>query len=309
MAKEKDYYKTLGVKKDASEKEIKSAYRKLAKKHHPDTNPNNPEAEARFKEINEAYEVLGDEDKRQTYDRFGTVKPGEGFPGGAPGAGGYYYSNTDNGGNMPFNDILEQIFGGRGAAGRTRGTRTTAPNDFGGFNVPPMTGQNIEQPVSISLREAYSGTNRIITKGERRIKASIPAGADTGTRVRLSGEGGQGAGGGGAGDLYLVVEIEPDTQFKRQGNDLETEVRVDAFTAMLGGEVEVPTMDRPLRLRIPAGTQSGRRFRLTGKGMPVLRKQGEFGDLYARILITVPESLTDEQKKLVEQLRDSVGKK
>jgi curved DNA-binding protein len=304
----KDYYKTLGVKKDASEKEIKSAFRKLAKKHHPDANPDNPEAEAKFKEINEAYEVLSDADKRQTYDRFGTVNPGQGIPGGAgaPGGGTYYYSGSGNGGEMPFSDILEQMFGGIGGRRGTR-TRGTQEADFGGFgSAAPTSGQDIEQPVAITLREAYQGATRIITKGERRIKANIPAGADTGTRVRLSGEGGQGMGGGLPGDLYLVVEVEPDPQFKRDGSNLEVEVKVDVFAAMLGGGVEVPTLDRPVRLNIPAGTQSGRKFRLTGKGMPILRKAGEFGDLYARVLITVPASLTDEQKALVEQLRDSL---
>ena len=305
MAKAKDYYQTLGVKKDASEKEIKSAYRKMAKKFHPDTNPNDPNAESRFKEINEAYEVLSDDEKRQMYDRFGTVNPGAGFPGGGQPGGAQYYSNVDTG-DGSFNDIFESIFSGfgRGSAGRTRTTRDAQGSGFGGFGMA-SDGQNIEQPVKITLREAYSGATRLITKGERKIKVNIPAGADTGTKVRLSGEGGQGVGGGQAGNLYLLVEVEPDNQFERNGNDLQTEVKVDMFTAILGGEVEVPTLDRPVKLRIPAGTQSGRKFRLTGKGMPVIRKQGEFGDLYARILITVPEKLTAEQKALVEQLRDS----
>ncbi len=293
----KDYYKTLGVKKDANDKEIKSAFRKMAKKYHPDANPDNPDAEARFKEINEAYEVLSDPDKRQTYDRFGTVNPGANMP----GAGSQYYTNVDDGGDVPFNDIFEQIFGGIGGRGRTRVTNAT-----GGFGGARAAGQDIEQPVSISLREAYQGATRMISKGDRRIKANIPAGADTGTRVRLTGEGGAGIGGGRPGDLYLVVQVDPDSQFQRTGNDLQVEVKVDMFTAMLGGEVEVPTLDRAVRLRIPAGTQSGRRFRLSGKGMPILRKPSEFGDLYARVLITIPESLTDEQKTLVEQLRNSV---
>jgi curved DNA-binding protein len=299
----KDYYKTLGVKKDASDKEIKSAYRRLAKKNHPDTNPNDPSAEARFKEINEAYEVLSDDEKRQMYDRFGTVTPGAGMP----GAGGQYYSNVDMG-EGGFSDIFESIFGGfgRGTGGRTRTTTQGAPGGFSGFNMA-ADGQDIEQPVTITLREAYSGASRIITKGERKIKVNIPAGANTGTRVRISGEGGQGMGGGQPGNLFLIVEVEPDKQFEREGNDLTAEVKVDLFTALLGGEVEVPTLDRPVKLRIPAGTQSGRKFRLTGKGMPVMRKSGEFGDLYARILITVPTNLNDEQKALVEQLRDSLA--
>jgi curved DNA-binding protein len=304
MAKAKDYYQTLGVKKDASEKEIKSAYRKMAKKFHPDTNPNDPSAEARFKEINEAYEVLSDSEKRQMYDRFGTVNPGAGF-GGQPG-GGQAYTNVDMG-DGSFNDIFESIFSGfgRGSSGRTRVRQESPGSGFGGFGMA-SDGQNIEQAVTITLREAYSGATRLITKGERKIKVNIPVGADTGTKVRLSGEGGQGVGGGQAGNLYLIVEVEPDNQFERNGNDLQTEVKVDMFTALLGGEVEVPTLDRPVKLRIPAGTQSGRKFRLSGKGMPIIRKKDEFGDLYARILITVPDKLTTEQKALVEQLRDSL---
>lgn len=303
----KDYYKTLGVKKDASEKEIKSAYRKMAKKFHPDTNPNDPSAEARFKEVNEAYEVLSDGEKRQMYDRFGTVNPGAGFP-GAGQPGGQYYSNVDMG-DGSFTDIFESIFGGIGRGSGSRPRTTTQESSggfsgFGGFGTAP--GQDIEQAVTITLREAYSGATRLITKGDRKIKVTIPAGADTGTKVRLSGEGTQGVGGGQNGNLYLVVEVEPDSQYQRTGNDLQTEVKVDLFTAMLGGEVEVQTLDRPVNLRVPAGTQSGRKLRMTGKGMPIMRKKDEFGDMYARILITVPTHLTDEQKALVEQLRDSL---
>jgi curved DNA-binding protein len=298
----KDYYKILGVGRDATQKDIKSAYRKLAKKHHPDTNPNNPEAEAKFKEINEAYEVLSDEEKRQMYDRFGTVNPSAAGFGANPAGGTYtYYSDIDPG-DLPFNDILEQMFGG-GFGSFGRATRTGR----GGFGrAAAVNGQDIDQPVKISLQEAYAGATRIITKGDRKIRANIPAGADTGTRVRLSGEGGAGTGGGQPGDLYLVVEVEPDPQFERKGSDLYTDIKVDMFTALLGGEVEVPTLDRPVKLRIPPSTSSGRRFRLKGKGMPIIRKQGEYGDLYARILITVPQ-LTDEQKALVEQLRNALN--
>jgi curved DNA-binding protein len=198
---------------------------------------------------------------------------------------------------MDFSSIFEQMFGG----GAGRATRGAGASPF-----QRATGRDIEQEVSISLREAYTGTQRIITKDGRRIKANIPAGATTGTKVRLSGEGEPGLGSGRAGDLYLVVRVEPDPQFEREGDDLTVDVKLDMFTAMLGGEVEVPTLDRPVRLKIPAGTQSGRRFRLTGKGMPRLRKKGEFGDLYARMLITVPSNLNDEQRELVERLRDSL---
>jgi curved DNA-binding protein len=280
----KDYYKILGVERGASEAEIKKAFRKLAKQYHPDRNPDNPQAEARFKEINEAHEVLTDPKKRATYDRFGTATPGAGgMPGGQP------FTNVDFG---DLSDLFGSIFGGR-----QTGTRTRAP---GGFAMP---GRDLEQHVAITLNEAFTGTTRLITKGERTIRVNIPAGATDGTRVRLSGEGEPGAGGAEAGDLYLIVQVEPHPTFERKGDDLQVEVKVDLFDALLGGEVEIPTLGRPIKLRIPAGTQSGRKFRLGGKGMPKLRQPDQFGDLYARILIAVPEHLTDEQRALVEQLR------
>lgn len=291
----KDYYKTLGVGRDADEKEIKKAFRKLAKQHHPDANPNNPTSEAKFKELNEAYEVLGDSEKRAQYDRFGAdvdryqSQPNTWQGGGAAGAP--YYTNVDTGA-VDFDDLLKNIFGGIGG----RSSARTAE--------PAVKGRNIEHPVKISLREAYDGTTRRITNGERRINADIPAGVTDGTKVRLSGEGE--AGPAGRGDLYLVIEIEPDSQFERKGIDLYTDIRVDMFTALLGGETEVPTMQRPVKLNIPAGTSSGKRFRLTAKGMPVMRKKGEYGDLYARVLITVPGNLNDEQRQLAQQLRDSL---
>lgn len=302
MAKKKDYYQVLGVEKTASEKEIKQAFRRLAKKYHPDANPDK-NAESRFKEINEAYEVLSDADKRARYDQFGTATPGPTGPTGGwqPGSGAY--TRVDDADDSPLNDIFDTLFGrrgGRGGAQRERG-------GFGGFgSQTSVTGQDMEQPVTISLREAYTGAVRIVTKGDRKIKVTIPAGANTGTKVRLAGEGSPGFNGGPDGDLYLVVEVEPEPGFERQGDHLTVDVRVDWAAALLGGEVEVPTLDRPVKLRIPAGTQSGRKFRLAGKGMPIMKKPGESGDLFARILITVPEHLTPDQVKLAEALRDSL---
>lgn len=294
----RNYYEVLGVAKTATDKELKQAFRRLAKQYHPDANPNDPSAEARFKELNEAYEVLSDAEKRAQYDRFGSAY--QQYAGGsAPGGGPTYYSNVDMG-EGAFSDIFESLFGGRGGKSRTRG------GGFGGF-AQAIDGRDIDQPVRISLREAYEGSHRLVTKGDRTVRVNIPRGAADGTRIRLAGEGEPGADGGRAGDLYLVVEVEPDAQFDRQGDDLHTEVRVDLFTALLGGEVQVPTLDRPVKLRVPAGTQSGRKFRLTGKGMPVLRKDGVYGDLYARAMITIPQTLTDEQRALVERLRASLG--
>lgn len=300
MAK-KDYYQILGVNKNATEKEIKQAYRKLAKKYHPDANPDDPSAESRFKEIGEAYEALSDSEKRAMYDRFGTTNP-QNFA-GAPGG---FYTNTE-GGESAFSDIFESLFGGRNrGSGRGSGFSRTqeVPTGFGGRG--RAEGQDIEQPVKISLQEAFTGATRLITKGDRKLKVNIPAGATTGTKVRLSGEGSPGLG-GKAGDLYLIVEVEADNTFERDDDDLQVEVKVDMFTALLGGEAEVPTLERPVKLRIPAGTQSGRKFRLSGKGMPLKGKSGEFGDLYARVLITIPTNLTAEQRESVERLRDSLS--
>lgn len=295
----KDYYKTLGVSHSANEKEIKQAYRKLAKKYHPDANPDNPNAEARFKEINEAYEVLSDKEKRETYDRFGTANPQQVPPWGANPAGGgspFTYTTTNGGDFGDLGDILGSLFGRRE---RSAGAGVGSP--FSGATRQNVRGQDIEQKVNISLQEAYTGATRLITKGERTVRVNIPAGAKNGTKVRLAGEGEAGI--GQPGDLFLVVEVEPDSRFEREGDDLIVDVRVDMFTALLGGEAEVPTLGRPIKLKIPVGTQSGRKFRLTGKGMPILNQTEKHGDLYARILITVPERLSAEQKELVEQLK------
>lgn len=293
-----DYYQTLGVNRNATEKEIKSAFRKLAKQYHPDANPNDPAAEERFKQINQAYETLNDPNKRQMYDQFGAdyekyqaagYKPGDGNPFG--GNGGYQRVNVDydNGG---FGDLFESLFGGFGRKSRTPDA---------------MPGRDIEQNITITLQEAYEGTMRYISKSGKRAKVKIPPGADTGTKIRIAGEGEPSMMGGGAsGDLYLIVEVEPDPNFERDGDDLTVDVKVDAFTAMLGGEAEVSTMSRPVKLKIPAGTQSGQKFRISNKGMP--RRKGDgHGDLYARVQITVPKNLTADQKRLVEELRQTIS--
>jgi curved DNA-binding protein len=284
-----DYYSVLGVAKNASQDDIKKAFRKQAKKYHPDANPNDPKAEERFKEVNEAYETLSDPQKRQQYDMLGSAYRNMG--GGAGGYGGY--SGAQNINMEDLQDIFSQFMNFGRAGGGMRG------------RVSPMRGQDIEQPVVISLKEAFSGTERLVSKGDKQLRVSIPAGATDGTRVRVAGEGALGMNGGPNGDLYLVVEVADDPQFRREGYDLNVDINVDMFTAMLGGEVQVPTLARPLNLKIPAGTQSGRKFRLAGKGMPNL-KTGGAGDLYARVNITVPEKLTDHQRRLVEQLRDSL---
>lgn len=286
----RNYYDVLGVARNADDDEIKRAFRQKAKQYHPDANPDSPTAEARFKEVNEAYEVLSDDEKRSAYDRFGeNWQQYQGFNGQHPYANGGEASFTD------VSDIFESFFGGAG--GRRGGFHRSA--DF------PRPGQDIEQAVTISLREAYEGAQRIVSKGGRDITVQIPRGAATGTKVRLAGEGQPGSNGGSAGHLYLIVTVSPDAQFDRQGDDLQVDVKVDAFTAMLGGDVEVPTLNRPLRLKIRPGTQSGQKLRLSGKGMPKLRQDSAFGDLFARVVITVPAKLDAAQRQLAEALRAS----
>ncbi len=288
----RDYYKVLGVPRDASDDDIKKAFRQKAKQYHPDANPEDSGAEARFKELNEAYEVLSDEEKRAAYHQFGKDwQQYQNFNGQHP------FSSR---GDVPFtdmSDVFESFFSG---AGGRRGGGFHNRADF------PRAGRDIEQDVHISLREAYEGTQRVVSKEGRDITVRIPRGAATGAKVRLAGEGQPGYNGGGNGHLYLVVQVAKDANFERKDDDLHVDVKVDAVTAMLGGEVEVPTLARPLRTRIRAGTQSGQKLRLTGKGMPKLRKGNEFGDLYARVMITVPTQLDAEQRKRAEALRDSL---
>jgi curved DNA-binding protein len=288
-----NYYNTLGVNKSASQDEIKKAFRKQAKKYHPDKNPDNPKAEEKFKELNQAYEVLSDPQKRQQYDTFGSAM------GGQQGFGGGQYQQGANVNVENLEDLIGSIFGG--------GFRSGGVSSANPFQQQrsPQKGQNIEQPVTITLIEAYRGTERIISKAGRQMAIKIPAGADNTTKVRVKGEGSSGLG-AAAGDLFLLVSVdENNSPFTRKDDDLQVDIEVDMFTAILGGTAEVPTMERNVKLKIPAGTQSGRKFRLSGKGMPIMRKKGQFGDLYAQVVITVPTELDDKQRELLEQLRDS----
>lgn len=292
----KDYYRILGVDKSANEKDIKKAFRRLAKEYHPDANPN-PSAEAKFKEINEAYETLSNPEKRKLYDQFGSDYATM----GNAGAGGYKTQAQEvRFDDSAFQDIFDSLFGGFG-----RGNRQNPNSKAGGFQ--KMRGQDITEEVTITLREAYEGAVRYVESVSRKAKVNIPAGAKDGTKVRVKGEGEAGRMGGEAGDLYLVVKVEPDKQFMRDGDNLIVDVPCDMFTAMLGGEVEVPTMARPVRIKVPAGTQSGQKLRVVGKGMPKLQQANEFGDLFAKIMITVPKNLNDTQRRLAEQLKEAMG--
>lgn len=300
----KDYYKILGVDRNASEEEIKRAYRKLALKLHPDKNPDDKRAEERFKEVNEAYEVLGDPAKRAKYDRFGSSYRAYERSGGQPN--GFDWSQWSSGfpggvhvevgdiGDMfggGFSDFFNTLFGGMGqAAGprQARARRTTT------------RGRDIEQPVTITLAEAYNGTTRSLRRNGKVLEVKIPPGAKTGTKVRVSGKGEQGR--GQAGDLYLVVQVAPDARFERRGDDLYTTAEVDLYTAVLGGEVKVATLKGDVVLTIPPGSQPGQTFRLAGRGMPSLKKKKKRGDLYVRLRVNLPKDLTTRERELFKDL-------
>lgn len=312
-----DYYKTLGVSKNASDKEIKSAYRKLARKLHPDVNPNDKSAEQQFKQVNEAYEVLSDPEKRKKYDSLGAnwkeyeqyqrAGASEPFTWGdtAGGSrGGTTYRTIDP-------EEYEQIFGDLG------GTSDFFRTFFGGGGFNPrsgfggeragvnLRGRDLEQPVEITLDEAYHGTKRILQKDGKKIEVDIKPGVKTGSRVRLAKQGAPGVGAGPAGDLYLYIQVLPDPRFERNGDDLTVEVPVDLYTAILGGEAAVPTpKGTNLMLKIPADTQNGKTFRLANKGMPRVNDPSSFGNLYAKVRVNLPENLSGKERELFQELAE-----
>jgi curved DNA-binding protein len=315
----KDYYQTLGVSKTATEKEIKSAFRKLAQKFHPDRNLGDKTAEERFKAINEAYEVLSDAEKRAKYDQLGSSyaqweqmgRPGGGFDFGqwAAGMGGgaagnrrgnvhVEYQNLDDlFGDSSFSDFFETLFGG------SLGRSARSPRSGGTTRTPPRPArsQNIEQPVEITLEEAYHGTTRVLQRGSVRKEFKIPPGAKTGTKIRFAG-GGSTLEDSASGDLFLVVNVLPHSIYRREGDDLHADLPVDAYTAMLGGEVPVPTLGGEVVLTIPPETQAGKTFRLSGRGLPKLRQADGPGDLYVHVVIKIPTHLTQAERKLIAEL-------
>jgi DnaJ-class molecular chaperone len=320
----KNYYDILGVNKKATAKEIKQAYRKLARKYHPDVNPGDKSAEARFKEINEAHEVLSDPEKRKKYDQYGDnwqhadqfaqsgwQQPSWDFSKGGAGTTFHFEDLGDLGGGG-FGDIFDSILGGRGRARSRR----------------PQRGQDYEYPVEVSLEEAYRGATRMLeTQGEepcpsckgkgcqscggvgriirpKRIEVKIPPGVKDGSRVRIAGKGGTGYGGGTAGDLFLLVSVKSDRRFKRVGDDLQVDVPIPVFDAVLGSEVHVPTIGgKKLALTIPPETQNGKVFRLAGQGMPKLGSSSK-GDLLAKVNIVLPTKLSEREKKLFKELKE-----
>ena len=322
----KDYYATLGVTKASTEKEIKQAFRKLARIHHPDVNPGDKQAEVRFKDINEAYEVLGDPAKRKKYDELGAnwrayeQAAAQGGPdpfagqwhanfGGSSPGGGFRTMTQEEmeeafGESHPFSDFFTAFFAGGAAPGSEKRNARSRPRQ--------RRGQDVEHEVDLTLEESYYGTTRRLSLKKdghaRTVDVRIPVGVNDGSRVRIAGEGEAGVGGAQAGDLYLRVRLAPHPEFERRGRDLYVKVPVPVTTAVLGGEVEVRTIEgRSVRLRIPPLTQGGQLFRLKGYGMPKVSDPADRGDLYARGEVQLPTELTAEEREHYEALAKLQG--
>lgn len=311
----KDYYSVLGVSKTSTDDEIKKAFRKLARKYHPDLNPGDKAAEAKFKDINEANEVLGDPAKRKKYDELGanwrqyeqqasSGRPPAGF--GPDGRGGFRTMSADEmnelfGEEMPFSDFFSTFFGGGGPRERS-----------GGRQSRPRRGHDVEAEAQLTLEEAFAGTTRKVGmqrgSSDHTVEVRIPAGVKEGARVRAAGEGGATTGGGQPGDLYLSIRILPHARFERRGQDLHTRERVPVTTAVLGGEIGVHSISgSTLRLKIPELTRAGRVFRLKGHGMPAVGNSSERGDLYVAVDIDIPPQLSPEERRHYEALQALAG--
>ena len=299
----KDYYKTLGLDKTATAEQIKKAYRKLARQHHPDVNPDDKGAEQKFKEINEANEVLSDPEKRKKYDQFGAdwqryqQQPGGGAGrSGQPGGGFDWsqYTQGQGGGGFggfggegeDFSDFFGSLFGNMG----------------GGRSSRPGAGQDYSAELELSLEEAYHGGPRTITVNGKNLRIIIQPGVADGQTIRLRDQGGPGRNGGPSGSLLITFRIRPDARYARTGDDLTQDVPVPLYKALLGGEQTVDTLGGPVKIKLKPETQNGTRLRLRGKGFPVYRKDGQFGDLYLRLNLTLPQHLTDQEKELIQQL-------
>jgi curved DNA-binding protein len=286
----KDYYKTLGVDRKASEADIRKAYRKLAMQHHPDRNPGDKQAEENFKELNEAYQVLSDPQKRAHYDRLGSDYSNwqrRGAPGdfnwdqygGYPGGTRVDFGDMDDVFGGGFSDFFRTIFGIRGEEPGSRRSQT----------------QGYQQELAISLDEAYTGTTRVLQTDGKQKQVRIPAGVRTGSKVRVAGAGPNGL------DLYLIVDVKGDKRFERRGDDLHTTATVNVFTAILGGEADVETLNGKVKLNVPAGTQPEQVFRLSGRGMPHVKNPNEKGDLYVHLKVQIPKYLSAKQRELLDE--------
>ncbi len=294
-----DYYKILEVGKNATEAEIKKAYRKLARKYHPDLNPNDKEAERKFKEINEANEVLSHTENRKKYDDYGEnwqhaeefekskqqrQYQGNGNQGGFGGSGGGGFS-----GGGDFSDFFESMFGGRTSGG-------------GGRRSAQYKGQDFNAELHLELKDVYTTHKRTLTINGKNIRITIPAGVENGQQIKISGMGAEGSGGGPKGDLYITFTIENHTKFKLDKHNLYATVDLDLYTAILGGEITADTFDGKVKLTVKPGTKNGTKVKLKGKGFPVYKKEGEFGDLYLTYQIQIPTNLSEKEKELFTEL-------
>jgi len=287
-----DYYQILGISKNATEDEIKKAYRKLARKYHPDVNPNDKEANKKFQQINEANEVLSDPEKRKKYDKYGeNWEHGEEYEkarqahGRSANTGGQYYSGGFD--ESDFSDFFGSMFGGQGG-GKGRQAK--------------FRGQDYNSEMQLSLTDAFTTHAQTISVNGKNIRITIPAGIEHGQTIKLKGYGGKGVNGGPDGDLYITFSIASDPHFKRSGNDLYTTVNLDLYKAVLGGEITVDTLSGKIKLIIKPETQNGTKTRVKGKGFPVYKKEGQFGDLYVTYAVKIPTGLTDRQKELFAEL-------
>lgn len=290
-----DYYKILEIEKSASEADIKKAYRKLARKYHPDLNPNDAAAKKKFQQINEANEVLSDPEKRKKYDKYGKDwKHGEEYEKAQQhnrqNYGGGYSSGGGFEGGEDFSDFFESMFGGRGHS------------SFGGGGNVRYKGQDLKAELNLDLKDIYKSQKQTLTLNGKSIRLTIPAGVEHGQTIKISGHGGPGRNGGPNGDLYITFSVTNNTHFKREGNNLSTTVDLDLYTAVLGGEVTVETFDGKVKLKVPPETQNGTKVKLKGKGFPVYKHEGQFGDLYITYHIKIPTKLSEKEKELFKEL-------